>query len=464
MVRLGQSAVPAEARAANQRSVLLSGPVWPTLLRLATPNMIGVLIQSMIGIVDAWFLGQLGRTALAGVALVFPLFMLQNMLSAGAIGGAVAGATARALGAGDQARAEAVLRAAIVIAFGGSAAMAVLFLGFGSAIYGFLGGSGAVLQAALAYSDVLFAGVVALWLFNMLSSVLRGLGDTLRPALGLALVTAVHLPLAWLLIGGAGPVPGLGMRGGALAIVLAYAIGTVALFVYMLGRHAPLRLRVRKVSWALLQQILRPGIFAGSQSVLTIASFLLITAMLGRFGEAALAGYGIGARIEILMIPIIFGFGGASIAMVGASVGAGDRDRAIGIAWRGSFASALLVGGIGLFLAIFPSVWAELFTDDAEVASVTRHYLQIVGPCYAFFGLGLSAYFSSQGLGSLFYPVLAAWLRFVLIAIGFAMLVLADYFNATAAFGVVAFAMVAYGSFVGIALYLGPWRRVAGDR
>lgn len=425
--------------------------------------MIGVVMQSMIGIVEAWFLGQLGRTALAGIALVFPMVMLQNMFSAGAVGGAIAGATARALGANDQDQAEAVLRAAIFIAIGGSVLMVALFIGFGTSFYGLLGGQGEVLAAALAYSDLLFSGVAALWLFNMLSSVLRGLGDTVRPALALCLVTAVHASLAWLLIGGIGPIPAFGMQGAALAMVLAYFAGTIGLLFHMLGRHAVLKLRLTGgVPGWLLGQILKAGTLAASQSALTIAAFLLITAMMGGLGTAALAGYGIGARIEILMVPVIFGFGGAMIAMVGTNVGAGLRDRAIGIAWRGCFASALIVGAIGLTLALMPALWAELFTDDVEVMSITRTYLQIVGPCYVFFGLGLSSYFASQGMRSLFFPVLSAWLRFALIAIGFAILVAMDAFSAIPAFWIVAGAMVFYGCFAAVSLHLGPWKRVGG--
>ena len=109
----------------SARSRLIDGPVGPTLARLAAPNMLAAFVQSLMSVVEGWLIGGLGTIALAGAALVFPLFMLTTMWSAGAIGGAVAGATARSVGADDRLRGEAVLRAAMMIALVGAAAMAL---------------------------------------------------------------------------------------------------------------------------------------------------------------------------------------------------------------------------------------------------------------------------------------------------------------------------------------------------
>ena len=444
----------------DPRSLLLSAPIWPTLIKLAAPNMVGVIIQSTISIFEIWLLGGLGRAALAGVALVMPIAMLQAMLAGGAIGGAVSGATARAFGADRRDEAEAVLRIALLISIGASMLMATLLLSFGPAIYRFLGGHGETIEAALSYSNMLFAGVIAIWLYHMLASFLRGLGDTIRPAQTSVLITVIYVPAAWILIGGFGPIAGLGMSGAALAFVVAYLAGAVALLFHLQRGKAAISLRLRgPVPWSSASQILKSGLFAGSQSVLTIVTFLMITAAMGRLGTAALAGYGIGARIEILMIPFIFGFGGAMIAMVGANVGAGQHERAVAIAWRGILASAFLVGAVGLTLAFVPSLWAERFTDDPEVIGITQTYLQIVGPFYPFFAIGLAAYFASQGLRSLLFPVLGAWIRFVTIVIGFFALSLMNGFTPTSAFSIVAAAMLFYGCSIAIGLHLGPWRQ-----
>lgn len=440
------------------RARLLTAPIWPTLFRLAGPAIIAMAIQSAMSVVETSYLGQLGRTELAGVALVFPLFMLAGMLSAGAVGGAVSGATAQAVGAGDQPRAEAILRAAVAIATACGLLMGLLIWLFDAAIFGALGGTGAVLDAAMDYAGVLMPGLVAIWLFNMASGVLRGAGDMVRPALLQAVVTGCHFILAPLLILGFGDFAGFGIRGAAMAIVGAYGIGVVATAILILSGHGPVRLRAGPVPAAVVGPLLRIGFVAGIQAVFTIVTALWVTGLIGRLGPAALAGYGIGARLEFLMIPIIFGFGAAMIAMVGANAGAGNRARAIAIAWRGALAASLVVGAIGLGNAAYPTAWASLFTTDPEVIAATATYMGIVAPCYLFFALGLSLYFASQGLKSLGMALVGSIARFVIIAGGTLVLSARASPDAETAFGCVAVAMIAYGLIVSLGLRFGSWR------
>jgi len=437
-----------------RRARLLDGPILTTLAALATPNIAASFLQSAMSIVEGAYLGMLGTVELAGVALVFPLFMLTTMLSAGAIGGAVAGTTARALGAGDDARAEAILRAAILIALVMAGLMAALILGFGRPLFALLGGDGPVLDAAEAYGDRLFAGIAALWLFNMMASVLRGSGDTVRPAIGIGVVLAVHAGVGWWLIFGLE----LGIAGAGLALPIAYAVGAAGLALWLLTGRAAVAARLGKVPLAVARPLLRQGALAAMQSTLTVAMALIVTAIIGRLGTHWLAGYGIGVRLEFLMIPIIFGVGGALIAMVGVNAGAGRRERAIRIAWTGGAVAACLVGAIGLIGALAPDLWGRLFTDDPATLHAVGVYLAIVGPFYAFFGLGLCLYFASQGLDSLVWPVLGTLLRLVLVLVGGAALVLAGAASPEAVFAVVAGAMAVYGVFIAAALRLGPWR------
>src|SRR4029079_3389459 len=129
-------------------------PITTTLLRLATPNVLVMVAQASVGLIETYFVGKLGTAALAGVALVFPVLMLMQMMSAGAIGGGISSAIARALGAGRRADADALALHALAIAviFGLGFTLAVL--GGGRWLYGTMGGSGASLAAALTYSRV----------------------------------------------------------------------------------------------------------------------------------------------------------------------------------------------------------------------------------------------------------------------------------------------------------------------
>jgi Na+-driven multidrug efflux pump len=144
--------------------LLLQGSILPTLLRLAWPNTLVMLAQASTGLIETWWVSRLGTDALAGMALVFPVFMMMQMLSAGAMGGGISSAIARALGGGRRADADALVLHAIGINLLLGLTFSVLVLAFGRSLYGALGGEGESLEAALLYSNVVFAGNGLVWL------------------------------------------------------------------------------------------------------------------------------------------------------------------------------------------------------------------------------------------------------------------------------------------------------------
>ncbi|MBW8313596.1 MAG: MATE family efflux transporter, partial [Hydrogenophaga sp.] len=148
------SAAVAQARVQQ----MLHAPLLPTLLRLATPNVMGLFATTIVIGYDGYILGRLGPDALAGIALVFPLSMLMLQMSAGGIGGATTAAVARALGGGRSEDASRLAQQALLIAALLAALFMLALLGFGRGIFGAMGGRGAALEAALVYSNVLFSG------------------------------------------------------------------------------------------------------------------------------------------------------------------------------------------------------------------------------------------------------------------------------------------------------------------
>lgn len=156
---------------------LLTGPVLPTLLRLSLPNIVAMSIAVLVGIAETWYVGQLGTTQLAAMALVFPFAMLTQMMSSGAMGGGVSSAVSRALGAKDVERAGALAMHALVIGITAGLAYGAIFIFFGPVFYSLLGGRGDVLAEASAFSNVLFLGAVGVWVMNALASVVRGTGN-----------------------------------------------------------------------------------------------------------------------------------------------------------------------------------------------------------------------------------------------------------------------------------------------
>jgi putative MATE family efflux protein len=454
-------AAPAAAAALSPRTrLLLEGPVARTLLRLAAPNVLVMVLQATVSTLDAVFVGWLGSAALAGVSLVFPLVMLMQTMSAGGMGGGVASAVARALGAGRRAEADALVVHAIVIALAMGGAF-TLGLGLaGPALYHAMGGSDQVLSAAVAYSRVLFGGALAYWLFNTLGSAIRGSGNMTVPASVMVASGLLYVALSPALILGWGPLPRLGIAGAAAASVLSFSVGSAALLAFLYSRRSLVRptLRARGLRWALFREILRVGAPGTLNTVLTNLTVVILTALVGPFGATALAGYGMGARLEYLQIPIVFGLGSALVTMVGTSVGAGDRARAVRVAWIGAAMAAGITGGVGILAALFPQAWLGLFTTDPAVLAAGSQYLTIVGPFYGFFGAGLALYFASQGAGRLLWPLLASATRLVIAGAGGWLAARWLGGGPSGLYAAMAAALVVLGVINVIAIHLGAWR------
>jgi MATE family, multidrug efflux pump len=380
--------------------VLLQGPIVPTLLRMAWPNVLVMFAQAASGLIETWFVAKLGTDALAGMALVFPGVMLMQMISAGAMGGGISSAIARALGGGRREEADALVLHALVITAALGASFSVIMLAFGRPIYRALGGEGGELEAALIYSNVVFAGNVLLWVMNGLANVIRGTGNMLVPALVICAGVVVLVPLSPLLIFGIGPFPALGIAGGGAALVLFYAAGTAVLGWYVLSGRNVARLRMSRLRWPLFRSILGVGAVASVTSLQTNVIIALATALVASAsGAGAAAGYGTGARLEYLLIPIIFGLGAPLVALVGTNIGAGQRERALRIAFIGGAMAFVITEAIGIAAAIWPQLWITQFSADPHVVETATSYLRVVGPTYGFFGLGLALYFASQGAG-----------------------------------------------------------------
>jgi putative MATE family efflux protein len=439
-------------------SPLLQAPIVPTLARLAAPGLALALLQTTVAVADMHFIGRLGTDALAGLALVFPMVMLLQMTSAGAMGGGVSSAVARALGAGHPDAARKLVAHAFVIALGGGLAFTLLLLGTGRALYDLLGGRGEALEQAIRYSHVLFGGAVLVWTANTLASLLRGSGNTFAPALALAGAALVQIPLSGALTLGWGPFPRWGIAGAASAYVAAFGLASLAMAI-LVWRSA---LRPQRAHWRLegrlFREILRVGAISSLSALQTVLTAVILTGIVARYGTAALAGYGVGVRLELLVVPIVFAIAQAQVVMVGMNIGAGHAGRAKQIAWVGTGAAALVCLAIGGSVAILPQLWIRIFSDDPAVLEIGSLYLRIVAPFYPLFGAGLALYFASQGAGQMLKPVLAGTARMVLVIAGGA-LVMQFGGPLVALFAVIALGLTVFGGLTGYVVHKARWTR-----
>jgi Na+-driven multidrug efflux pump len=440
-------------------ALLLEGPIVPTLLRMAWPNVIVMLAQASTGLIETYWVARLGNDALTGMALVFPGVMLMQMISGGAMGGGISSAIARALGSGRREDADSLVLHAVVINVALGVLFSILVLALGPNLYRALGGSDGSLAAALQYSNVVFAGNALLWLMNALASAIRGTGNMLFPALITVAGTVLLVPLSPLLIFGFGPVPALGIAGGGYALVGFYAIASVIFWAYVVSGRNLARLHATALHARHFRAILIVGAVGAISSIQTNVTVGVTTAIVATAaGPAGVAGYGTGARLEYLLIPLVFGLGAPLVALVGTNVGAGLRQRALRIALIGSAIAFAMTESIGIAAAIWPNAWLGLFGHDPAMLAAGSAYLHAVGPFYGFFGLGLSLYFASQGAGRLLWPLLAGLLRMT-IAIGGGWLVLRATGSLFAFFLALGFGLLVYGVVTAVAVGSGSWFR-----
>jgi putative MATE family efflux protein len=457
---VAQPAKAAAAAMSPRTRAMLQDAIVPTLGRLVAGNLVVNVAQSVVAFMETYYISWLGADALAGATLVFPLFALMLTISGAGIGSGVGSAIARSLGGGRREAADAIAFHAIVLGLALGAVFTAAELLGGPALFRFVGATGGALEAAIVYGGVFFAGVSALWVFNMLTAILRGAGIVRLPAMVTLAGAVVTLSLSPSLIMGWGPFPRLGIAGAAVATLTFYGGATTVLGAYVLsGRMQINPLRHVRLETRLFREILRIGLPATLNTILNSGTTLLLTWLIVPFGTRAIAGYGIASRLETMQIPIVFGFGTALVAMVGTNVGAGNRARAERIAWVGAGMTACVSAAFGLFGALAPHFWIGIFSTDPEVVDVGTRYLHIVGPAFAFIGMGGALFLAAQGAARPFWPLACAAGRLVTAVGGGAVAGYALGGGLDAIYGAAVLGLIVYGGGTALSLRLGAWRR-----
>ena len=457
----------------NLSKSLTELPFNKIFFKLAIPNVCATFFAATTVIFDLWYIGKIGISELAGVAYIFPIYMLTSMLSNGAFGGAVSGATARAFGSKNITKAECIFRSAILIALLGAIILMFLFFSFSEKFLIYYKVDKEVSLSAITYGNILLKGIFLIWLFNIIISVTRGSGNTTIPAISWLIVLFFHILFATLnfnfddrniiLTNSVTLLNGMflftSLEWSAISLLSGYLAGIIFILgFYFFGNHS-YSLKFQDIfKLRGFFKLIKSGSLASCQSLMTISLALFCTTIIGNFGTNWTAGFGIAIRLELLLIPIIFGIGGALIAIVGANVGANKFQRAIQMTWKGTSFSVVIVGVIGLFFSIYPELWSGLFTSDLQTKVTAKAYLNLVAPFYAFFALGLGLYFVCQAFNTLFWPVVGTFLRLFYVVI----LTLILFYNNLASpyllFFTMSSGLIIYGLFISLSLHFGPWK------
>jgi len=389
---------PAPANAALLRNVFA----------LAAPTTFVAILQVIAQLVETWLAARQGTAALAGWAVILPFALLMQQMSTGAMGGGVVSAIARALGASRTDEASSLVMHALMIALAAGLAFTFGLCLFGRPMLEAIAGPAAA-EAAHLYVLLLFGlGAVPSWLANTLASVLRGGGRHALAARTLTLTWIIFPPLAWLLCEPAGM--GLAGIGAAFALVFIAAALSMAVVVTRGGAGFMPVFR-QKLTATLFKRILAIGATACALAAIANLTTILVTRQLREYGTAAVAAYGISARLEFLIIPLAFGVGSALTALVGKAAGGNDWLTARRLAWLGGIVTFAATALLGLAVALNSGRFAAFFTQDVQVSAIASTALSFIGPAFGGLGLGMALYFASMGAGRMKWPVIAALSR-----------------------------------------------------
>jgi putative MATE family efflux protein len=449
--------VSKRASTANTPEALLGEAPFRALLRLAGPTTAVMSIAALSNVLYTYFVSRLGAEAIAAVSLVFPVSLILTTLMGGGIGSGVSSAVARCLGAGKPKEATAVAEHAFALTALLGGVLSVVLVAAAPSIFRLMGATGDVLAAAVAFSRVLFSGLVLTFFVATCDSVLRGEGNVRVPALWSSLSLVSQIVLTPLFMFGLG----LGIRGAPAATLVGQLIGAGPRVRHIFTGKAVLRPRLvpRGLRAAPLVEILRVGVPVSLGTLVTYLGMMVLTTIMARFGTADLAAYGLGSRLDFVLLTVCYGTGVAVLTLVGFAAGAGRVDLAAGYAWR---AVVLMFGAVSapaLALWLAPQLWFGLFTADPAIRSVGQTYFRIIGLSYPLMATSMMLAFAFQGIGRATVPLVIMVVRITAVVVG--ALVLSKSFGYGA--GAV-FALIAAGNFLSATLlslaFVGSVRRL----
>jgi len=368
-----------------------------------------MVLGASSGIVNTYFVSRLGPDAIAAVSLVFPINLIVMTLMGGGIGAGVSAAVAHALGAARARDAESVAEHAFVLTAALSAVMTAIFVGGAPLVFRWMGARDAVLAQAVAFARVLFSGVIVTFTVSTFDAILRGEGNVRVPSTWATVSLSLQIlfvPLFMFPLG-------LGLVGAAAATLTGQAVGALPRARFIFSGRAIVRPRLvpRRLRAAPIRDILRVGVPASLATLANYLGLLLLTAIVARYGTNEIAAFGLGTRLDFLIITLAFGVGSALLTLVGLAAGAKDLERVASLFSRAVALVVVMLAAVAAVLFWRPDTWLALFTREPDILAVGGEYLRIIAPSYPFVGASMACAFTFQGLGRAMFPLVLVTTR-----------------------------------------------------
>lgn len=365
------------------------GSIPRHLIAFAWPMLLGNLLQAMYNTVDSIWVGRgIGPDALGAVSVSFPIIFALVALIMG-LTMATTTLVAQYKGAGDQAAVrKTVTNSVKLLSVLGIAASALGFV-FRVPVLRLIHTPEAILVHASSYLGIFLVGLVGMFLYNVGSAVLRGLGDSRTPLKFLAIATGINIVLDPLLIFGIGPLPKMGVAGAALATIIAQGFSSVLVLRHLSRRTGLLRFEgpVFSIDRRITGLTFTIGLPAGVQQFLASLGMLTLTSIINRFGATVVAAFGAAIRLDQFATMPSMSIGMATSALCGQNLGAGKEERVREVVRSSALLAVTITGTAALVALAFPGTLFRAFTTDAPVLAEGARYLRIVAWSYVPFAL-----------------------------------------------------------------------------
>ncbi|MFQ5568095.1 MAG: MATE family efflux transporter [Rhodothermales bacterium] len=384
-----------------------SGSIGRAITLLAIPMVLEMLMQSVFGVVDVFFVGKLGADAVAVVGLTETMLVLVLAVGLG-LSIATTAMVARRIGEKDTEGAGVAAIQALVAGGAISIPISVLGIVFAPSMLGLMGASDSVIETGWGYCAIMFGTNATILFLFLINAIFRGAGDAVLAMRALWLANILNMVLDPFLIFGWGPFPEMGVAGAAVATSIGRGLGVVyQLYVLLRGSsRIHLFLEQVRVDLAVMRRLIRvslPGMF---QYLVATLSWMFLFRIMADFGSDALAGYTIAIRILVFALLPSWGMGNAAATLVGQNLGAGKPDRAERSVWITSFGNMVFLAVVALMMLLFAEPLMRLFTEEAAVIAVGEDCLRIISYTYVLFAFGLVTVQAFNGAGDTTTPTL----------------------------------------------------------
>jgi MATE family, multidrug efflux pump len=386
---------------------LTSVPIGRAVFLLAVPTVLEMSMESLLIIVDIFFVSKLGSDALATVGLtesmMSPVYALAMGLSA-----AATATIARRIGEKDPEAASVTAVQVLALALAAAAVLGIIGGASAGTLLGWMGASSAVVGVGATYTALMLAGNATVFLLFVVNAIFRSAGDAAIAMRSLWLANILNMLLAPCLIFGVGPIPRLGLLGAAVAMTASRAVGVAYQLAKLFGGRRRIGVGRRHLVYRdrVVAELARLATPATLQVLIETASWLGLVRIVATYGDAALAGYTIAMRVVIFALLPSWGLAAASATLVGQNLGAREPDRARRSVWRIAAYNVALLGPIGVVFVVAPHAIVRFFTEDPLVAQHAADCLRIVAIGFVAFAYGMVAMQSFNGSGDTRTPML----------------------------------------------------------